>query len=149
MTDYDTAAKLIAARVIQDEFKTGTDELKIRLLQHMRTGDRTVGEHDGVRLGAITKCEGRKRAVVVDEGAFFEYVVRNYPEELHMVVRDAMRDKLLRQMLHDGCDTSTGAVVPGVEVREGEPYLMVKPTMEGREWVSAQLGASLRGITSA
>lgn len=148
MSDYNTAARVIAGKVIADEVKQGLDDLRMRLTYQMRIGDRIVGEHEGVRLGAITKCEGRKRAVVIDEGAFLTYVAVNYPDEIVRMVRDAFRDKLLQQMLHDGCDTKTGAVVPGVEIREGDPYLMVKPTPEGKEWIKNQIGGQLRAIGS-
>lgn len=146
MTDYDTASKVVAGKIIADQVKAGLDDYKTRMLHHMRTGDRIIGEHQGVRLGAITKCEGRKRAVVVDAGAFVTYVIVNYPTEVVTTVRKPFEDRLLSDMVHEGCDPKTGAVIPGVEVREGDPYLMVRPTPEGKEWVQNQFGLILPAI---
>lgn len=146
MSDYDAASRIVVGKVLADEVKLGLDELKIRLLHHMRTGDRIVGEHENVRLGAITKCEGRKKAQVVDPTAFLGYVEDNYPDEVYKAVRSAFSEVLLDDMLHHGCDRRTGAVVPGVAVREGAPYLSVRATPEGKEWIRQQLGQAIQAI---
>jgi hypothetical protein len=146
VSNYDTASKVIAGKILGDHVKVALDDYKTRMLHHMRTGDRIIGEHQGVRLGGITKCEGRKRAVVVDETAFVTWVMLNYHMETLTTVREPFRKKLLDHMLHDGCDPKTGVVVPGVEIREGDPYLMVRPTPEGKAWVQNQFGLILPAI---
>lgn len=95
---------------------------------------------DGALLGKVTKARGRKTPVVLDERQFVEWVSRNYPDEILRDVRPAFRDKILSTAKRYGeaIDPTSGEFVPGVGLREGDPYISYRAEPGSQEIISAR-----------
>jgi hypothetical protein len=80
---------------------------------------------DGVRLGKFTKTRGRLTPTITDERKFLQWVQDRYPDEIEQTIRPAFRTKILDTAKKHGeaVDLSTGEVVPGIELRHGDPYI--------------------------
>lgn len=100
-----------------------------------------VKDDVGTDFGTVSFAAGRPAAKVTDEQAFLRWVVARYPTEVEQVVRAAFRKRLLDAVTGAGdpVDTSTGEVIPGVEVVAGKPYLVVRSTAEAQTRISATL----------
>lgn len=94
-----------------------------------------VTDDAGTNLGAVSLARAGAKARLADPAAFTAWVAARYPQHLHQVVREAF----VRKVLDDATaaeapvDTSTGEVVPGVELVAGEPYVTVRPSPDARE----------------
>lgn len=124
------AVQAVALRVLADRVKEAAERTKQQLAAVLDVGDRkTAVLDDGTKVGAISYATGARRVTVVDERAFTEWVLANYPDEIIPHVRTSFRDALFSRIRDTGepVDTGTGEVIPGVETGRGVPYLAVKP----------------------
>lgn len=128
----------MAAKLIADAVKAEHDPVKASLLAAMRDGgvERVrVADDDGSDLGAVSLGQRKPAAKVTDPQAFTAWVAKNYPGEIVQSVRESFTAKLLAAATATGepIDTATGAVIPGMELAAGEPYLTVRPTAEAKQ----------------
>jgi hypothetical protein len=139
MGDMKGAARTaMAAKLIADVVTTEHKPVKAGLLTDMvDAGVERVGvaDDDGTKLGAVTVACGDPKARVTDDLVFLAWVIDRYPSEIVQQVRDAFTKKLLDAATAAGApvDALTGEVVPGVEMVDGEPYLMVRPVAGAKE----------------
>jgi hypothetical protein len=131
MTDSrGLAVQLIALRVLADKVGERITVVKGALQQALDVGDRKTATLDsGAPVGSITYAKGRVTPRVVDERAFTEWVLEQYPDEVVPQVRPAFRDAVLKTTRDAGVPmTPDGTLdVPGIELRPGTPYLTAKP----------------------
>ncbi len=86
---------------------------------------------DGSKLASISVAAGRTTARVADADAFLTWVFENHPSEIETVKTTRVRPAYERAVLDSAKKAgvpvdATGEVVPGVEVGDGEPYLVTK-----------------------
>lgn len=150
MTDVKaTGRKVMAAQLVAGTIggigKDAKAELLPALLNLGSERLRVKGD-DGTDYGTIVVAGGSRKAKVADERAFLAYVKATYPTEVVEVVREAFAKSLLDAASGSGdavaMDPRTGAVIPGVEIREGEPYLTVRPTPVAKELMADTLASS-------
>lgn len=116
-------------------------EISAEFLSQMEEGDAKAATlPDGVRLGKVTKSGGKQTPTVTDEKAFLAWVQKNHPTEIETTVRPAFRDKVLASAKTHGTavDTTTGEVIPGVELRTGNPYITFRSERGYQEVVAAR-----------
>lgn len=129
---------------------------KESLTATMGKGDRYgLKDDDGTDLGTVTYSPGAKTPSVVDEPVFVKWVTENYPGEVTTstvtttTVRPAFVAKVLQWTKDNGVAvTPDGEEIPGVDLHQGKPYVIVKPTDEAKERARAALGASLPELTA-
>lgn len=134
----------LMSKVVNERAKPIADEL----LGHMADAEiRQVGvkDADGQDLGVVFVGGNRSRkAVVVDEAAFLDWVQRNRPHDVVTTVRESARKQLLDAATKAGdpVDVDTGELIPGVQMHTGDPYLATKPTAFARELMESTLAES-------
>jgi hypothetical protein len=122
----DLAVKLAVLRALKSRIRDIELQVSEHFLSTMDVGDaKAAALPDGTRLGKVTKAAGKSTPQVVDESAFLNWVEQNHPSEIQSSVRPAFRDKILGTVKAHGraVDWTTGEVVPGIELRQGDPYI--------------------------
>jgi hypothetical protein len=146
----DGGRRLMATKLIAATVAVSGKPLQAELLAEMtRAGVETLRVKDdvGTNYGTVSVVGGKqRRATVVDEAAFLAWVERTRPDEVVRIVRPATAKAILDAATAAGdevpVDPVTGEVIPGVEMREGEPYLTVRPTPLAKELMADTLAAS-------
>lgn len=102
-----------------------------------------VTDDGGEDYGTVVLAPGRKAAHVVDDGAFVAWVALRYPDQMVMTVRPSFRERVLASAtrLGDPVDPQTGEVIPGLEIRHGDPYLVTKPSTDAKDRMKTALVA--------
>jgi hypothetical protein len=102
---------------------------------------------DGAKIASVTRSEGRKSVKVTDEAAALAWAERNYPDEVQTVriIRPAFLKKLLDvagslPVGSAGLDSATGEELPFIEVYQGNPYVTVTTTEDGRDRMATLAG---------
>jgi len=122
-------------------------ELNEHLLSMLDEGDsKAANLSDGVRLGKFTKTRGRLAPTVTDEATLLKWVQAHYPDEIEPAIRPAFRTKLLdtAKKYGEAIDLSTGEVVPGIELRHGDPFISFR-SEPGYQQVVAERWHELAG----
>jgi hypothetical protein len=145
--------KAVAAKLAADEMDAIHKSAKAELLDWCEktgvTGFELLAD-DRTALASFSKVPGKVAAHVTDEAAFTAWVEQNYPTEIVTTVRPSAREKFLKDAAAIGepVNPATGEVIPGVEVREGDPYLVTRPTAAARALMKETLeGSPLLGLT--
>jgi len=100
---------------------------------------------DGTKMASVSRSGGKKTAKVVDPAAALVWCIRNYPGEIVRAVNPAFMKKLLDvagslPVGSKGLDPSTGEELAFIEVQQGNPYVSVTTTEEGRDRMAALAG---------
>lgn len=117
-------------RALKNRVKELELEINAQFLAALDEGDSKAATlPDGITLGKVTKTRGRLTPTVIDETAFLRWVQENHPEEIEPQVRPAFRAKIIETTKSYGVaiDPSTCEVVPGVELRTGDPFISFRP----------------------
>jgi len=144
----NAARRVMAGKLIADAVREQTEHVRQELLAHMTGSEiRQVGVRDdqGQDLGTVYVGGNRGlKAVVTDEAAFLAWVRRTRPDDVVETVRESTRKALLDAASKAGVavDTTTGEVIPGVELVTGDPYLAARPTAYARELMADTLSRS-------
>ena len=118
--------KLAVLRALKTRIRDIELEVSEHFLSTLDIGDaKAASLPDGTRLGKVTKAAGKATPQVVDEAAFLAWVQKNHPTEIQQSIRPAFREKILSTVKAHGqaVDDSTGEIVPGIELRQGNPYI--------------------------
>jgi hypothetical protein len=101
---------------------------------------------DGTRMASVSRSEGKK-SVQYDKDAALKWCTERYPEEVVTVrmVRDSFMKKLLDvagslPVGSAGVDPRTGEELDFIEVTQGNPYVSITTTTEGRDRMAALAG---------
>jgi hypothetical protein len=152
VTRRETATRLIAQKVILDEL-IGADKaarLDAKAGDFDEVGVREIGKLGDLPVGTVQLNKGRESWVIADQRAFLAWVQENRPGEIITTptVRTSYADAVKAACKKDGgvVDEATGELIvpPGVELREGDPTLTVKPAPEARAAVLEALGVEPR-----
>ena len=85
MTDEKTL-RVVALRVLLDEFKAQYDKARAELAEEMSRGDRRIARSplgdETPKLAAVSKTDPAHVASIVDEDAFKKWVAATYPEKI-------------------------------------------------------------------
>lgn len=146
MTDplQELARRAVVAKLVADEARAMADK-PAALASMIASGARTVDAigPDGTVYGTVSRCSGRKEAVVTDEDAFFAWVLERHPERIIRLIDPEWKKSLLSLSGRVGgpipVEAATGEPIPGVELLTGSPYVSVRSTEDGRDLIRAAL----------
>lgn len=149
----DVAAEAVVWGLIESVAKDRKDTAREWLAQHM--GPEALAAKaiaNGNDIGKASWVEGKPKPVVTNPVLFTEFVCEHYPDELVRMVNPAFQKALLaKATLVDGVlIDGNGVPIPGVQVRQPEPYVSVRKSDSAREVVEQLLNGgrlSLNGIT--
>ncbi len=128
--------RLAVLRALKNRVKEVEAEISADLLSTMDEGDaKAASLTDGTRLGKVSVGRGRTSVAIVNETEFVSWVRKNYPDEITESVRESFRSKVLdsAKRHHLPVDETTGEIIPGVDLRVGNPFLSFRgePGWEG------------------
>ncbi|WP_329521215.1 hypothetical protein [Spirillospora sp. NBC_01491] len=111
----------------------------------------------GIKVGSVTLAKGKTSAEITDTDAFMEWVLETHPDAIEQVkVTRVNRDFTARMIAFaratgSAVDPATGEEVPGLHVREGDPYAMTTLEDDAVElvadaWQTGQLAELLGSL---
>jgi hypothetical protein len=111
----DLARVAMASRVLGDAAKEEGAAARAALGQQMLDAgvERVRVHNDDVDYGTVVCTPGRRSAAIVNDDAFTAWVV----------------------------DKETGEVIPGMAMRQGDPYLTVRPSSDAKERMKTSLAS--------
>lgn len=141
----ELAVHIMAAKLITNNLKA-RDE-RDALAEMLIEDDVTqvpVRDADGTELGKASLVGGTTKATVVDEDALLKWVMREKPHLIRKIVDTVWRNRILGIAEKEGVaiDPDTGALIPGIEITEGNPYVKVTPNTAARERMAAIVESS-------
>lgn len=136
--------QLAVLKALEERVKAAKNTVTTSLLDEMGPGDsRGAVLEDDTRLGRASYNDGRLSIFIEDEATFTTWVRENHPTELVEQVRPSFRDRVLNEA------KTTGELPPGVNIRQGEPYITYRGLKGSEEAISrlwATYGPSLLQI---
>jgi len=108
---------------------------------------------DGTKMASVSRSNGKKSARVTDHDAALRWVRAKYPTETVVTVNPAFLKKLTDaaaagEVGEPGFDPATGEVLDFIEVYQGNPYVSITTTTEGKNRM-AQLAGGWVGMLEA
>jgi hypothetical protein len=141
----DLARVAMASRVLGDAAKEEGAAARAALGQQMLDAgvERVRVHNDDVDYGTVVCTPGRRSAAIVNDDAFTAWVAARYPDQMVMSVRPSFRELLVGRAsrLGDPVDKETGEVIPGMAMRQGDPYLTVRPSSDAKERMKTSLAS--------
>lgn len=124
------AALKAVAEILSGQQTTEKDAL-LAALTEAGIKQQEVTLPDGTKIASISVAAGRTTARITDSAKFFEWVFENHPSEIvtekTTKVRPAYERAVLEAAKKAGVPVdATGELVPGLEVGDGDPYLITK-----------------------
>lgn len=146
------AGRAVVARIISDQVRTLTDDLRAEIEPTLRPRETITAElPDGTEIGTVGRSKASQRPTVTDPDALLAWVREHRPDEIAESVKPAYVRHLeatCRKYGH-AVDEATGEVIPGVEMVTGSASYRPAPSEEGRAAVLARLGEILGGTVPA
>jgi len=123
------AGRMIVAKVFQDEVNTAVADTRRRVEPLMDADDSIPAVlPDGTRVGTVKASKAPRKPTVTDMPAVLAWVKANRPEEVNTTesVTSAFLSYLLDQTKKHGEPVyeATGEIVPGIEMRTGNPSFL-------------------------
>lgn len=140
MSDQDPihAAALAAGVWAVIKARAGEMEAQAKdVLKTLPVGDTVSGRWEGQILAKATMVKGRTTMVVTDPIALLEWVKKNHPTETVESVNPAFMSLIEKRAKELGQPVDwDGALIPGLEMRQGDPYVSVKKQPDATEMVA-------------
>lgn len=134
----------LASKVLADAAREEGQAARDALAEQMADGGvervRVTGD-DQSDYGTVVLTPGRRAASIVDEQQFAAWVASRYPDEVVMSVKVAFRERLLHRATKAGdpVDVETGEAIPGMAMRQGDPYLVTRPSVVAKDRMKTAL----------
>lgn len=146
LTDAATRVAIVAA--LKSKVLEAYELARNESGDQMDSGDRKAVRLGDGQLGHVVKANGSSRAKVTNEEALIKWVAEHHPDEIVQAVRPSYVNKLLDDAKHYGqaVDVTTGELVPGVDVRVGNPYVTVRLAEDAGEIIAAHWEKALRHV---
>lgn len=135
------ATQLAVLQQLEKRVADARNALRIELRADMEPGDTKAATlDDGTPLGKVSLTTGAKRPKVTDERALLEWVREHRPDEVVESVRSSFVNAMKESAKEYGAAVveSTGEVVPGIELCESDPYVMVRPASGAGEAIESR-----------
>jgi phage host-nuclease inhibitor protein Gam len=134
------ARDLLVLRALADRVAAALTAAKTDTLAAMEVGERLVVKVGDTPVGTVTVAHGRPSARITDPRALLAWVKANHPTEV--VPREEVRAAFVTALL--GRAKSSGEVIPGIDVSQGDPYLLapvddVAAAVIGAAWADGSL----------
>jgi hypothetical protein len=134
------ARDLLVLRALADRVAAALVAAKTDTLAAMEVGERLVVKVGDTPVGTVTVTHGRVAARITDPRALLAWVKANHPTEV--VTTQEVRSSFVVALLKRAKDS--GEVVPGIDVSQGDPYLLapvddVAAAVIGAAWADGSL----------
>lgn len=143
MTAHDTALTFALLKVLSNRIGAAKKQADAQIRDGWKVKDRNAAVlPDGTEIGSVTLAKGKNTAHLVDEDAFLAWVLEAHPEEIEQVkitrVNPGFQERILSYARQAGepVDPATGESVPGVAVKEGDPYPTTRLNADAAELVA-------------
>lgn len=149
MSDLSDAATRVAiVAALKSKVLEAYELARAEAGEQMDPGDRKAAQLGGGKLGHVTVATGSTRAKVTNDTALTKWVAEHHPDEIVQSVRSSYVNKILDDAKHYGqaVDVTTGELIPGVDVRVGNPYVTVKLADDAAETIAAHWDTALRHV---
>jgi hypothetical protein len=137
------ALRAAVVNTVKARVKEADETSRADILDQLDAGDRLTARYKGQVLAAVAVAHGKVTPSVVDAEKFAAWCAEHYPTEVDMkpVVRPAFVSAVLQASKEAGqpCTPDGTLDVPGVVVREGDPYVVVTPTAEAKDIVAGMV----------
>lgn len=152
MTRRDTATRLLVLRVLRDRIAAADKDARtIAGTDFDVPGVRDIGLVGGEPIGSVQLIKGRTTPTVTDPDALLAWVRANHPDEVETTVRvrPSYVAALLGQAKDDGeaVDHATGEAIPGIDVRQSEPSLNVRPSEDAADTIARAMADGSLSLT--
>ena len=97
----------------------------------------------GVKIGSVTLAKGKRNVDITDQDAFMEWVLETHPDAIQQVQVTQVDPDFTNRMISfaratgSTADPATGEEVPGLRVRDGDPYPVTRLEDDAFEQVAA------------
>lgn len=87
---------------------------------------------NGTKIGTVTLAKGKRSVDITDQDAYMEWVLEMHPDAVQQVQVTQVDPDFTARMIAfaratgSTADPATGDEVPGLRVRDGDPYPMTK-----------------------
>ncbi|HWB34959.1 MAG TPA: hypothetical protein VHA75_02940 [Rugosimonospora sp.] len=109
------------------------------------------------KIGTVTLAKGKRSVDITDQNAFMEWVLENHPDAIQQVQVTQVDPDFTARMVAfaratgSTADPATGEEVPGLRVRDGDPYPMTKLEDNAAElvaeaWQSGELSELIASL---
>lgn len=115
--------KIAALSLLEKRVREELANAKTEWMQAARPRERTTAMIGEAELGTVSLVTGRQSWKVTDEKALLAWAMENAPHLVDYSPR--LNPNYLTTLLRDPVDND-GAVLPGVELQEGNPYVAVR-----------------------
>lgn len=153
MSAHDSALKLALLKLLSTQVKATRETLAGEVVAEWKAKDRNAAVlPGGTTIGTVTLASGSTKAGVSDEDEFMAWVLETHPEEIEQVkvtrVKPGFAERILAHARRAGepIDPETGEIVPGVTVKDGDPYPLVRLESDAAQLVSAAWQSDEDGI---
>lgn len=143
MTARATVTRLALLAELTKRVKAADAEQRAAALDFLDAGERLVAKlPDGTEVGRVRVDHGSASAYVADDQTLLAWVRAHHPTEVETVpAAQRVRASFVAKLLTDvkdggGVDAGTGEPVPGVDVRQGEPKVVVVTTKDERQAIA-------------
>ena len=123
------AGRMLVTKVFQDDVASAYGDTRGRIEPLIEADDAIPGYlPDGTRIGTVKRSKAPRKPTVTDMAAVLAWVKEHRPEEVVVSesVSPAFLSYLLAQTKKHGAPVyeATGEIVPGVEMRTGNPSFL-------------------------
>lgn len=134
------ALKAAVLTTLQTKVKDADKVARADVLDQLDAGDRLTARYKGQVIAAVRVDPGKVTPSVTDPEKFAAWCAEHYPTEVEMkpVVRGAFISAVLQASKEAGvpCMPDGTPGVPGITVREGDPFVVVTSTLDAQDVVS-------------
>lgn len=130
------ALRAAVVGTLQATVKEADKTARAEVMEQLDPGDRLTANYKGGVIAAVAVAHGKVTPSVSDPDKFAAWCAEHYPTEVDMkpVVKPAFVGAVLQASKTAGqpCMPDGTPNVPGITVREGDPYVVVTATSEAQ-----------------
>jgi hypothetical protein len=145
MNTRDTATLVLLQEVVIRQLSTQKNATREQAKEAFdQVGVRDIGVISGEQIGSVQLTKGATRASVTDMDALLKWAQVNAPDQVVTVpvLRPAYLTALLTGAKAEGVAvTKDGELIPGIDVTQSDPSLMVKPSEDAAEILAREFAA--------
>ena len=143
MSKEDTALKFALLKVLSTRIGELKKEADADITAGWQVSDRNAAVlPNETRIGSVTLATGRRSVDITDPDAFMEWVLLTHPDEIQQIQVTQVHPDFTARMVAfaratgSTADPATGEEVPGLRVRDGDPYAVTKLEHDAAELVA-------------
>lgn len=158
MSKDETALTVALLKVLSGRIGTAKKTADTDITGGWEVSDRNAAVlPNGTKIGTVTLAKGKRNVDITDQDAFMEWVLETHPDAIQQVQVTQVDPDFTNRMISfaratgSTTDPATGEEVPGLRVRDGDPYPMTKLEDDAAElvaeaWQSGELAELIAAL---